>query len=283
MKKNLRSQTLAFLLSATVVFVVSCNPRPRDESSEFSYERIKTLIDLGELDQAQVELSEQLQYQPQDTQARVLLASVHVARAGISLKDYFHLYRVFNAPKEEGYALFRTEVIRDAEKSNKDIAKTLKGVDAFYSTIYDLQVRFGKIQNLNQRQAQHLRLALSELGQLYTAEPGPLFYRGIIKLIYFKHLLQNDGFFAIQKKKVCGTSLRKMRTQLGSFENYTTGMLSDLVLGYPKQKTTVENFNREFKKAIQLFQVALSSGKQETSLRSLVQTAFPEGKFQCDF
>lgn len=279
----MKNQGLTFLLSVIVVFVVSCNPRPKEDNSNFSYERIKSLIDLGELDQAQDELAEQLRFEPRDDQARVLLASVHVARAGISLKDYFRLYRVFNAPKEEGYVLFRSEVIHEAEKSNKEIAKTLKGIDAFYATMSDLQARFGKIQTLDATQASHLRAALLELGRLTTAEQGPFFYRGIIKLIYFKYLLQNDGFFALQKKKVCNTSLQKVRTQLDSFQNYTTGMLSDLAIGYPKQKEAVGNFNREFKKAIQLFQMVLSSGNQEKSLRSLVLTTFPERKLQCDF
>lgn len=286
MKKNMKSiknQTLAFLLSMILMVVVSCNHQPPSNDVEFSYERIKTLIDLGELEQAQDELNEQLQYDPQDNQARVLLASIHVARAGLSLKDYFRLYRIFNAPKEDSYVLFRSEVIREAEKSNKDVVKTLKGLDAFYGTVSDLQARFGQIQTLNETQAGHMRLALVELNRLTKDAQGPMFYRGIMKLIYFKYLLQNDGFFAIQKKKVCTTTVRKIRSQLVEFQNYTTGMLTDLAFGYPKQKETVENFNREFKKGIQLFQTALNAGEQGKSLRSLVLTAIPEGKFQCDF
>lgn len=279
----LKNQYLTFFLGFAMTFLVSCNGAVPREEYRFSYDQVKAQIDAGNFDEAQYDLEEQLRFHPEDNHARVLLGSVYVARAGISIKDYFRLYRIFQAPKSAKKSFIQPEILRQATATSKDLGKKLKGIDDFYGTMIDIRDRFSKIRKLSEEQALYLRQAILELNLLPSPAPGQLFYRGIVKLIYFKYLFENDLFFSFQKGKVCSTSVKNLRRQVDTFRIYFSGMLNDVAHGYPEQQKSIESFSRGSSTALNLFLFALSTGDQERKFSDLLREAMPKEKIKCDF
>lgn len=290
MRGKLKKPLILVVLTAVLIGFSGCQ-KSDDFAEQDQLGLIQQKIDHKRYDEAEAELQQILQKEPDNKRARTILASVYVHRAGISVREYFMLEALLHDDESSVKPLINIDVLEKLEiKKDSQFQKALnflKQVNAVAVQSQKMAEKFEKIPLLNEKSAVDVYRALMELERLNEPTRGMSFYRGVIKLIYFKYLWETEKFIKIGDNKLCSTSMSKLNNQLETLKNYSVGMINDIASGVPKSEEQFKKMSLELNKSVsraQSFVNALGNSQSKVSevINQVVQTADIKG-FKCSF
>lgn len=271
-------------------FSLSCT-RHEKSSIENRFQKIQQKVDRREYTEAEAELQAILAQEPENERARVILASISVHKAGITLKEYFSLEKLSHlseVPQTKFIQVENLEKLKIAK--NSDFAKALtflKQVDQVAARVQEIIKKFNQIPEVDEEGLEHLRVALVELNKVKNISDGNALYRGVIKLFYFKTLWSRGEFLHFGEKQFCSLKLIEIQNILESFQTFTVGMVLDISRGFPKNREEIEKQARAVQTGFVEAQKFIGSISDATkSIEATLKTYAKEQKvegFQCDF
>lgn len=256
-----------FMFLCLLILVCACT-RHEKPNVEDHFQKIQQKIDRREYSEAEKDLQAILVAEPENERARMILASVSVHRAGITLKDYFLLEKISHLQEAPS-----AQVIPIAELGKLNIPPTsdlgkgiefIKQIDLLAGRAQEIVQKFDQIPSVSDEGAEHLRTALVEMGKLTVLQDGNALYRGVIKLFYFKYLWTKGYFLRFGDKQFCSQTVSDLKNALDEFDLFTVGMIRDIGRGFPKSKPEFEKHIQQMEMAFQDTQKFLN-GIQKTS------------------
>lgn len=252
---------------------------------------IQAQIDRKEYNQAEDQLQAILKAEPDNQRARVILASISVNKAGITLKDYLQLEELSRLEKTESSLVVDSKVLEklkilDAEPV-ADVIGFLSGLNATAAKAQLIFERFEKIPVVNDEAASHLEMAIEELEKVSAPQTGTSFYRGIIKVFYFRYLWKTDKLLQMKQRKICSRKAGDLAGALVSFQSLTISMVRDVAQGFPKSN---ERFLEQVRELEENFKAALgwldAQKDQQKTIQVLLEKWARDIKvegFKCEF
>ncbi|MEZ0391108.1 MAG: hypothetical protein ACAH59_02760 [Pseudobdellovibrionaceae bacterium] len=233
--------------------LLSC-VRHEKPNLEDRYQVIQSKIDQKEYDQAESELVSILEKDPQNERARMILASVSVHRAGITLKDYFlleSLSHLEDDPSIEVLKLNELEKLKlPTDTGSQKALEFLKQISHVAGRAVEISNKFEQVTLVSEDGANQLYQALNEMEKIKTPQSGNALYRGVIKLFYFKYLWENGKFLKFGNRQFCLEKINSLSVRLEGFHRFTLGMVRDVSQGFPKSQsefeTQIQNLDRGF-------------------------------------
>jgi hypothetical protein len=244
------------LVALSMLLVCSCTRYEKPEPTD-RFQKIQQKISDHKEEDAEIELEEILKQDPENQRARVILASIFIQRAGISIRDYLDLEKVARPGEEKPHAtidLEKIDQLKIEEKSKLGQAVNfLNDVNTASILLQEIGEKFNRLPVVTEASSNEIWKALQELDKIKEPTAGNALYRGVIKLFYFKYLLANQKFLAIGHGQFCALKLHQLQSKLKIFASYTVGMIRDLGRGYPKKQADLElqaaSIQSQFQKA----------------------------------
>lgn len=272
------------------VLLIACS-RHEPQRETDHYRRIQTQIDRKEYDQAEGQLQKILAQNPENQRARVILASMYVHKAGITLQDYFELEKLSRLNENPSENLVDLKLFEKMEiPSSTDFGQVLaflKRVNSVSARIHEISLKFEKIPLVDEQGAQNLSMALMELEKIENPTRASLLYRGVVKLYYFKFLWKSGFFLEFGEQKFCSQKVIELADRLGGLEDFVVKMVRDISAGFPKSQGSflkqVGQFDHDFKKAKAWLKFQKDSQKTIKEISEKYAKAQQIEGFKCDF
>ncbi len=255
-------------------------------------QQIQAQIDRKEYAQAEEQLQAILKAEPANERARVILASISVNKAGITLKDYFQLEEMARLGKSEpsGSVLDLGLLEKLGGSHNPRLEEALHflaGLDVALSKSQKVFETFEKIPVVSDDSALHLQQALDELEKIEAPQAGTSFYRGIVKVFLFRHLWKTDKLLQLKSRKLCSRKVGELARILFFFQKFMVSMVRDVAQGFPKS-------NQRFLEQVEQFDVSFKSARVwlvgqrdvQSTVQQILEKTASENKiegFKCDF
>lgn len=277
-------------LLLTVFALLSCH-RHEKPSVEDHFQKIQERIDRKEYQEAEAEVNSILESEPQNERARMILASISVHRAGITLKDFFYLEKLVRLEEKPTLQLAALEGLEKLEVSKQSaLGKSfefLQQVNLIAGRAQEIADKFEQIPVVSDESAQHLQAALTELGKIESPQDGNALYRGVIKLFYFKYLWKTGYFLKFGGKNFCSNTVSILQLKLSEFDSYVGSMILDVGRGFPKSRHEFERHAVELSRGVLeaqkfLYSIQKKAQTVEQLILSLARDQEIEG-VKCDF
>lgn len=265
--------------------------RYREPDTEDRLEKIQQKIDHSQFDESIQELQEILKQEPENDRARVILGSAYVRKAGIAIKDYFFLATLFSEEVPVSEPLIDIQVL---QKLTGEQATQTKGFKDFIDKVNQtaasgeqIAKKFDAIAVVTPEAARELQTGLNEMEKLKNPTDGMLFYRGVIKLYYFKFLWVNKKLLPVGDGKLCSLRISEIMQKLRVIDDYSVRMILDISKGFPKMSKDFLSKAQEIDSKIIEAQSFLSGyTRANPSLKQIVSAKLKEldvRNFVCDF
>lgn len=255
---NLRSNLYgaikrALLFYVILLLLVSC-AKPDSESNLSRSEKAKLFIQNKEYADAEKILLDESEQKNGDIE-KVMLASIYVNRAEISIDDYFKFEKIFrdDVEKTESIVGLPKQILSLQSSKNgflKLIFDFFNGIDKFLTGLHDFNKKVDLIPKIDQQGYEQLMKASLVLKELERPTKGQFLFRGIVKIIIFRYDLENQNFFQIGDSKLCSQKLMDFQNSLVRFRTQTISMLNDLQQGLPKESDKIANLSKQIENDI---------------------------------
>jgi hypothetical protein len=257
--------------------------RPRE--AELNVEHIQEMIHKKEFDLAESELNFHLQKNPKFNQARVLLASVYLQKADVTIKDYFLLNDIFSQKFDRRQLGFLNPILLESigEKPNDPLLAALKGINETAIDVAVLQSQMDQIPEIDHSAALNIHRALRVIEPLDQPKDGDRLYRGLVKLIYFKYLWDKGRFLPIGPEKICDLKLKNLNRRLDTIYRYVPLMLEDLSYGVKGNRQSMQNSAANIRSVLEQAQVAILRLGELSRSVSEALSQDQKDKVKCDF
>lgn len=270
--------------------LTSCNRHSETDTAD-RLEIIQQKIDHEQYSEAMQELDEILQKEPENDRARTILASVYVRRAGIAIQDYFFLMslaQLDEKAKSNAIDVLALKRIAGSQAENiQSLTNFLQKLNEAASIGDQLTKKFEAIPVLSNKSAQDIRTALLILEGLQKPTAGMVFYRGVMKLYYFKFLWSKGALLPLGQGKLCSTSLGEITNKLRELNDYSVRMILDVSKGFPNETKSfidqASQLDKYIREAISFLQ---NTSRQQESLQNHIQSRLKDigvRNFKCDF
>lgn len=288
--QSLKISLLSVLLLLGMGFSTSCT-RYRDADTEDRLEKIQQKIDGEQYEESIQELNEILKSEPSNERARVILASVYIRRAGITVKNYFDLARIATIEASASEPLIDVASLKKLAGENvsqiKNLTSFLQKINESTAMADQIIKKFEAIPSVSEPSAIDLQRALIILEQMRAPTEGMLLYRGVIKLYYFKYLWVNQLLLPIGENRLCASRLTDIAQKIKVMNDYSFKMIIDISHGFPNETKDIKTKAQEISASLlgaQNYLMNLSSSGQ--TLRQVVTSQLKEfnvRNFSCDF
>lgn len=283
--------SLLMVLMICVSFLLSACNRHSETDTADRLETIQQKIDHEQYQEAVQELDEILQKDPSNDRARTILSSVYVRRAGISIQDYFFLVSLAQLDEKQTSNVIDVQGLKriagDQAENIQSLSNFLQKLNEAASVGDQIVKKFEAIPVLSNSSAQDIQMALQILERLKTPTAGMIFYRGVMKLYYFKFLWSKGALLPLGKAKLCSTSLGEITQKLRTLNDFSVRMIIDISKGFPKETKgfidQATQLDKNIRDGISFLQ---KSSRQNETLKVHIQSRLNElgvGNFKCDF
>lgn len=225
---------------------------------------------------------------------KTLLASIYVHQAGISISHYFKFEQIFKDDGEEQQVeLGLPTQLLGLESSKNPYLKILldffKGVDQILRSTRTLSNKIQSIPKVSQSEYQNLQKAESVLGDLESPTKGQFLFRGIVRLVMFRYMLENGMFFEGSDQDLCASKLIEFQNSVVSFKSYISKMLDDVAGGLPKDASKIAEISKQINQDLgQVESVITKFWTLNSSLQDSINTVADKagldvGEIECRF
>lgn len=291
MTKRVRFSHQITVLVLSLSFLLAACERHSESDTADRLEIIQQKIDHEQYAEAINELDEILKKEPHHDRARTILASVYVHRAGISIQDYFFLVslaQLDEKPKTQAIDVQSLKRLAGNHAENiQSLTNFLQKLNEAASVGDQIVNKFESIPVLSSKSAQDIKLALETLEKLKTPTAGMVFYRGVLKLYYFKFLWSKGSLLPLGQGKLCSSSLGEIGKKLKVLNDYSVRMILDIAKGFPNETKgfidQASQLDNQIRMAVSHLQ---RSGAQEQNLKNYIQSQLNDlgvRNFPCDF
>jgi hypothetical protein len=268
--------SIACALSITVAFIACAKPNSDASANRSAVTEAYTLMDRGENGRAVELLENVVAQEPHNSEARLILASAYMGKAGIdvlALHDAFHdvlfsksLSQVFAThgdsaaagatkptptpkPKDEHPS---EDTLHDRRQPLDDTPaeKMIRNLDDSLDSLRRVMVIFDRFPHVSENKWPYLDQALFQLSQIEPAKEVRV-YRLFIRMIYFKEYLVRK----IIRDTTFGTRAWACRLELEEFNeglNWIMALLAgaseDFKALYPREESPFDQGREIFRK-----------------------------------
>ncbi len=248
----------AFILSLLITGLCACAGNEREKLSY--YDEATQHIEDGNFEYAIALMADILKDNPLNQRARVIMASAYAARGGIYLNSYVELIKELintdsrqRANKRASQALLDLQSQTESEDQKKvlgwlvDANKALAHISNFLNA-------FEQVPSLaTLEDYKSVREAVRILSEDQSLHGGPLIYRAFLRVVLFKHHLENHYRFSEVTK--CHLGSPELKKKIGQLKVEVNHVLMDLSNGIqdPKKsarlKKNADDMDKAFDKA----------------------------------
>ncbi len=290
MKKLLIPLGLILSLLSSLVLSLACS-RHEPLNDEDHFRRIQTQIEKQEYVEAEKDLQAILQSQPQNQRARMILASLYVRKAGITLDDYFQLERLSRLDKEPKQLLLDFSNLKKIEvPANSDYAQMIRFLEQLNLAVtrfQEISDKFDHLPVVSDEGSENLVKALIELEKIEQPSNGQALFRGVIKLYYFKYLWQTGKFLEFGERRFCSQTVGALADRLGKLEIFIVSLLRDVAHGFPEKSAgfqkQISKFDWDFRMAKAWLKAQKESQLSVAEITEKIARSQKIEGFQCDF
>lgn len=234
--KMVRSITLILLAIAWSLTILGCTVRV-DKQAPNEYEEANREISNGNYNNAINLMRERLISNPQDQQARLILASAYSARGGIFMKEFIQIGRdvVERIKKSETFTAVKKENVFDQLKKQvsseheRDILTALSEVHKIANQINQFVSIYDRLPELSGAPLKDIQMAIEILKAEDRYRNGPALYRGLLRLLILKlNLKTKYGFRELSK---CKIDFRKLAGNVDALYDDVQLIRRDFALG----------------------------------------------------
>jgi hypothetical protein len=261
MANNFSSKLLLLLVAFSLV---GC-PSRSDREKEDPYREASTAIDNRDYATAIALMNSELARNPEDSKARVILASAYAARAGIHLRRFIDFSREIVSSSKDAERLLENRglVVFEKLKSRLTERDQISAVEIFEHVykaawwVSNLLRRFDSIPVIKgQRSLDDLRMAVATLSTGTITEGGPSLYRGLLRLTLMRNDFKDD--LRWPELKQCRLNLAQSIQRINRIHAMLRDILFDFAYGSLNKSnrknlmSTIDQIDRYVNDAIEL-------------------------------